>query len=116
MHPRLLLALLSLAAPIRGDRSSGCQQVANPDEKAGLASSFELDGRHVLISYPPKYRSSKPSSLVLVYHDKDMTPSDMAKLTKFDRPELNRNAIAVYPTGRNACILGCVKLALLTLK
>ena len=105
MRPRLLLALLSLASPGRGDRSSGCQQVANPDEKAELTSSFEFGGRHILISYPPKYRSSKPSPLILVYHDKGMTPSDMVKLTKFDRPELNRNSIVVYPTGRNVFML-----------
>jgi poly(3-hydroxybutyrate) depolymerase len=101
MRPRLLLALFSLAAPSRGDRSSGCQQVANPDEKAELPASFEFEGRQVLISFPPKYRSSKPSPLIVAYHDKDMTPAEMVKLTKFDQPELNRNAIAVFPSGRN---------------
>lgn len=105
MRPQFLLALLSLAAPGLGDRSSGCQQAANPDEKGKLTSSIKFEGRHVLISYPPEYRSSKPSPLILVYHDKGMTPSDMVKLTKFDRPELNRNSIVVYPTGRNVFML-----------
>jgi poly(3-hydroxybutyrate) depolymerase len=88
--------------------------VANPDVKGELTSSFEFKGRRVLISYPQKYRSSKPSPLILVYHDKDMTPSDMAKLTKFDHPELNRNSIVVYPTGRNVFIFNCAAFASLT--
>jgi poly(3-hydroxybutyrate) depolymerase len=100
MRSVLLFTLLSLAVPGRGDRSSGCQQVASPDEKKDLSTSIEFEGRQVLISYPPNYRSSKPSSLILIYHDKDMTPAEMAKLTQFDRPELNRNAIVVYPGGR----------------
>jgi poly(3-hydroxybutyrate) depolymerase len=104
MRSHLLLTLLSLVVPGRGDRSSGCQQIASSDERGELPTPIKLEGRQVSISYPPKYRSSKPSPLILVYHDKDMTPAEMAKLTNFDRPELNRNSIVVYPSGRKVYI------------
>jgi poly(3-hydroxybutyrate) depolymerase len=81
------------------DPSPGCNEREIPRRPDGKPSKeFQFQGRDGYISFPPNFRSRKPTSLIVAYHDEDMKPKDFEKVTKFDNPELNRNSIVVYPS------------------
>ena len=102
MVPALVL-VLSLALSTLAERSQGCKELVDPDEFKNLPSDLTLpfEDRDVWMSFPPGYRTSKPVPLILAFHDRGMTPQDMQKVTLFSNPNVNKNAIVLYPSARN---------------
>ena len=105
MLSAVALFLIALAPMILGEKSKGCKQLADPDEFKGLSSdrSLSFEDRDVWVSFPPGYRTSKPASLIIAYHDRNMTAKQMAKVTLFNNP--NNRAIIVYPSAKNVSSL-----------
>jgi poly(3-hydroxybutyrate) depolymerase len=102
LRPLILSALVAVQA-VLAVPSSGCQEKDDPVSEAVRGFSFQ--DRHVRVSFPPGYTATKPASLIFAYHDAGMTTEEMEKLTQFNNPELNRNAIVVYPSALNVRLL-----------
>src|ERR1700760_1858095 len=100
MLSAVLFLLIALAPMILAERSQGCKEMADPDEFKGLSldRSLSIEDRDVWVSFPPKYRTSKTASLIIAFHDRNMTAKEMAKATLFSNP--NNRAIIVYPKAR----------------
>jgi poly(3-hydroxybutyrate) depolymerase len=98
LRPLILSALVAVQV-VLADPSSGCREKDDPLPEA--LREFTFQDRHVRVSFPPGYTATKPATLIFAYHDASMTPEEMEKLTQFNNPELNRNAIVVYPSALN---------------
>jgi hypothetical protein len=93
----LVLYFLLGVATTLADPSPGCDEREIPRRPDGKPQKdFQFQGRDVYMSFPPKYRTRKPTSLILAYYGEGMTAQEFEKVTKFDNPELNRNSIVVY--------------------
>jgi poly(3-hydroxybutyrate) depolymerase len=103
MLSAVVFFLLALAPFIVAEKSEGCKDMADPDEFKGLPSDLSLpfEGRDVWVSFPPGYRTSKPASLIIAFHDRDMTAKDMQKVTLFSNSQVNSRAIILYPSTKD---------------
>ncbi|KAF2675212.1 hypothetical protein BT63DRAFT_474857 [Microthyrium microscopicum] len=97
MFAIILFSFLAFIHVTFADPSSGCKK------RAGVEDIFEappseltFEGRHIRLIFPPKYKIFKASPLILAYSDRGMDTREFSKLTAFDHPELNNNAIIAF--------------------
>ncbi len=102
MYPQTALKMLSqlvllfaLMASALANRSEGCKDTTDPSVDL-KDTAYDFQERAVLISFPPKYKTNKPSSLIIAFHDQAQTPIVMQEETLLSDPKLNTNAIVVY--------------------
>lgn len=82
------------AIDVEVDPSPGCQNSIPHDTLAEI--STKLQDYPIKVSLPPTYDSKKPSPLILVYNDRDVTLENMVEVTGLSDGEVNRDAVVVY--------------------
>jgi len=94
----LLLSGASLAAP-----SAGCKEKATAkDVFLEPTADDNFKGRDLIVKFPPGYKVTKETPLILAYHDKDMSANEFSKLIDFEHAEFKNNAILVFLTTAKA--------------
>lgn len=91
----LILGALSLA---RAERRDGCAKRFDfPAHPGGPSKGIKIGERTARIYVPYNYQLTKPTPLIVAYHDKGMTAKEMEKLTRLSDPDLNPDYIVLYP-------------------
>ncbi|KAE9972582.1 hypothetical protein BLS_002223 [Venturia inaequalis] len=91
----LILGALSLA---RAERRDGCAMRFDfPAHPGGPSKGIKVGERTARIYVPYNYQLTKPTPLIVAYHDKGMTAKEMEKLTRLSDPDLNPDYIVLYP-------------------
>jgi poly(3-hydroxybutyrate) depolymerase len=91
-----LFGTLALAGPING--TNGCSKPFEfPAEIGGASKGIQIGERKARITLPKNYKHGEPAPLILVFHDKNMTASEMEQTTQLSDSKLNPSSIVVYP-------------------
>jgi poly(3-hydroxybutyrate) depolymerase len=89
--------LLAFAASALAQKSSGCKAKADTSDTGDLKDlAYDFHERAVLVSYPPKYRSDKPASVIIAFHDREQTPIIMQETTLLSDSALNPKSMVFY--------------------
>ncbi|KAF2404847.1 hypothetical protein EJ06DRAFT_525419 [Trichodelitschia bisporula] len=108
----LALLILSLLASAYAAPSHACTKAEDSPidwrPKANETRVFRVghdrnSGREIHVTIPPDFgkNSSEPAPLILAFHDKEMLPLELASASHLSDPNINRNAVVVYPLARN---------------
>jgi len=62
-------------------------------------SVLEPSHRRALLHVPDKYRKDVASPLIIAMHGKEQSPAEFEQHTQLSNPEVNSEAIVVYPEG-----------------
>ena len=86
--------------------SNGCSNVPDEPSKSGSPSgTFTMTNpvtgiaRQGLLHLPESYSGDAPAPLILAFHGKGQSTSEMERQTQLSTAEFNRDAIVVYPQG-----------------
>jgi poly(3-hydroxybutyrate) depolymerase len=92
----LLFGTLAWAGSANG--TDGCSKPLEfPAEIGGVSKGIQIGERTARITLPKNYKHGDPAPLVLVFHDKNMTATDMEELTQLSNSKFNADSIVVYP-------------------
>jgi poly(3-hydroxybutyrate) depolymerase len=95
-----LLGALASAASLNG--TDGCSKPFEfPAEIGGASKGIQIGERKARITLPKDYKHGDPAPIIFVFHDKNMTASDMEQTTQLSDSKLNPNSIVVYPEALN---------------
>lgn len=96
-----LLHLLPFLQLTLAEKSHGCTRgIPKPvewDAKAHNMRIFRVNDRNVRVVTPKNYHNETASPLILAFHDKDQAPEVLEFDGAFSDPEVNPDAIVVYP-------------------
>jgi hypothetical protein len=89
---------------VESSASHGCSKPFDfPAEAGGPSKGIQIGDRKVRITLPKNYKQDVPAPLILAFHDKDMTPSEMAEATQLSNSKLNPDHIIIYPEAFEVC-------------
>ena len=102
----ILLVSSTRAVFINQLPSNGCGHAPDARSKPGSPSgTFTMTNpitgvvRQGLLHLPESYLGDKPAPLILAFHGKGQSTSEMERQTQLSTVEFNRDAIVVYPQG-----------------
>jgi hypothetical protein len=91
---------------VESTRSHGCTKPFDfPAEAGGPSKGIQIGDRKVRITLPKNYKHDVPAPLILAFHDKNMTASEMAEVTQLSNSRLNPDHIIVYPEAFEVCVI-----------
>lgn len=98
-----VISLLAVLSTALADPSAGCKEKATAKDVFLPPSADDVfQGRDLIVKFPPGYKVTKETPLILAYHDKNMTASAFSKLIDFEHVGLKNNAILVFVTTAKA--------------
>jgi hypothetical protein len=101
----LLLSSFLSQHLVLADLSYGCSEIlpkpVDWDAKPGEVKIFRVNDRPVRVTVPVYYNKTKPSPMIIAFHDKDQPPEHLEYDGQWTDPEINKDVIMVYPTAEN---------------
>ena len=102
----ILLVSSTQAASVDQLPSNGCGHApdarSNPGRPSGtfkMTNAVTGVARQGLLHLPESYSGDEPAPLILAFHGKGQSTSEMESQTQLSNVEFNRDAIVVYPQG-----------------
>ncbi|KAF2423331.1 hypothetical protein EJ08DRAFT_652861 [Tothia fuscella] len=79
-------------------KNNGCTKPFDfPAELGGPSKGIQIGNRKVRITLPKNYKQDVPAPLILAFHDKNMTASEMEEESQLSNSVLNPDSIVLYP-------------------
>jgi polyhydroxybutyrate depolymerase len=106
---QLVFAILLSSAAAKPTASKGCgKKIKTSLKPGGPSKSFTFESnagdgtlmrRRVRMYMPEAYEADKPSPLIIAFHGKYRNGTAFERITEFSNPEINKDAIVLYPDG-----------------
>jgi hypothetical protein len=97
----LLLSGVLESHLVLADQSYGCSDgLPRPvdwDAKPGEIKLFKVNDRVVRVTVPETYNKTKPSPMIIGYHDKDQPMEHLEYDGQWNNPDVNKDYIIAYP-------------------